>query len=151
MTVVYVAGPLIAAPSLPEARAYYEKLADLVRTAGLDPIVPHLETDPERAAHLTPTQVWEADRAKIDRSDVVLAHVGLPSSGVGAELAYACAGGKQIIALHRPAESVSKLLLGMLRERGAREVVSDDEDLDRVLVPALAAAAAAMAARQSRS
>jgi nucleoside 2-deoxyribosyltransferase len=135
---VYVAGPLMAAVSLPAAREYYETLAGLVEAAGLRPVAPHLETDPKRAAYLTPTEVWSTDKAKIDAAGAVLAHVGQPSSGVGAELAYAAHRRKPIIALWRPGEAVSKLLLGLLREHGAVEVVAADAELEAALAGPLA-------------
>lgn len=138
MLAIYIAGPLMAAVSLPAAREYYETLAGVVEAAGLRPVVPHLETDPERDAYLTPTEVWRTDKAKIDAAGAVLAHVGQPSSGVGAELAYAAHRRKPIIALWRPGEAVSKLLLGLLREHGAAEVVAADTDLEAALAGPLA-------------
>ncbi len=137
MTSVYIAGPLLAARSLTSARAHYEALAAVVESVGLRPVVPHLETDPERAAHLTPTQVWRTDKAKIDTAAALLAHVGQPSSGVGAELAYAIHREKAIIALWRPDELVSKLLLGMLRDHKAVEIVAADADLPAALAAPL--------------
>lgn len=52
---------------------------------------------------LTPEQVYQGDIALIDSSQVVVAEVTVPSSGVGVEIAYAGHHGKPVLALYQPA------------------------------------------------
>ena len=48
------------------------------------------------------------------RADLIIAHIGAPSSGVGAELAFAVSEGKAIMAIHHHAEVPSRFIVGML-------------------------------------
>ena len=141
---VYVSGPLQASRDLPLARALYETFARACRQAGYDPYLPHVDNDPERDADNSPEDVYARDISELRRSAAVVAHVGAPSSGVGAELAVAVAEGIPVIAISRPGEPVSRFLAGMLRAHPRNvEVVCDDDDVMTLIPPALAAALAA--------
>jgi len=63
---------------------------------------------------LTPQAVYRRDIALIDRCDVLVAEVTVPSFGVGVEVAHAGMQGKPVLALYQPAEGrrLSALISG---------------------------------------
>jgi len=110
----YISGALIHAADLVAARQLYERLADACRRAGWDAYVPHEHADPVRDAALTNQQVARRDLDELTGSDAVVAFVGEPSLGVGAELAVALARGKRVLAVAPDGMRVSRFLLGLL-------------------------------------
>jgi hypothetical protein len=130
----YISGALTGVDDLASARRYYERLAAVCASCGLDPYVPHLRTDPERHANLTPQVVFEQDRAVLRSARVVVAYIGAPSLGVGAEVVLACSANTPVLALHRPDERVSRFILGYLRQAsGARIVAASDHTVEDVV------------------
>lgn len=113
---IYISGPLQGSQNLPQARRFYEMLAASVRAAGCEAYVPHLATDPIESGHMSPERVFDTDLAALDSADAVIAHIGLPSTGVGAELAIAAASGRRILGLKRPGEPSSRFAEGLLLE-----------------------------------
>lgn len=64
----------------------------------------------ERA--LTPRDVYERDVKWIRECDVLIAEVGVPSHGVGYEIAYALNVGKPVLCLAQEGRRVSKMITG---------------------------------------
>jgi nucleoside 2-deoxyribosyltransferase len=64
----------------------------------------------ERA--LTPRDVYERDVKWIRECDVLIAEVGVPSHGVGYEIAYALNAGKPVLCLAQEGRRVSKMITG---------------------------------------
>lgn len=135
--VAYISGPLHASNRPAHSRRFYEYVADICQRHGVMAIIPHLMNDALSSPDLDPTDVYENDTSMLLGSDVLVAHVGAPSSGVGAEVAIAIQAGIPIIALWRPDEKVSWYLLGLLRAAGAHELVSEDDALEGPLREAL--------------
>lgn len=119
---IYISGPLQGSSDLVRARHLYESIAKALEGAGHDPYVPHLHTDPERAAGVTPEMVFRADLSQLLGSEAIVAHIGEPSTGVGAELAIASHANKRIIAIHRESESLSRFALGLVLTAGGAVV-----------------------------
>jgi nucleoside 2-deoxyribosyltransferase len=110
----YVSGALNNVADLAAARTLYETLGDACDAAGCPAYVPHQHADPERDPQMSNREVAERDLAAIAAADVVVAHLGEPSLGVGAELALALHTGKRILALARDDQRVSRFALGLL-------------------------------------
>lgn len=137
---VYVSGPLQGAVDLASARELYARVADAVRALGHQAYVPHLHTDPETASELTPASVYDRDVAALTSADVIVAHLGAPSTGVGAELVLAWGAGLRLVGLRRRGETVSRFAEGLLDRAGGDLLVFDgdsDQDLRAVLGAAL--------------
>jgi nucleoside 2-deoxyribosyltransferase len=135
----YISGPLQAAADLDAARVFYERLAAICVRAGFDPYVPHQRTDPLQHADVPPASVFERDMEAQRGCDVVVAHIGAPSSGVGAELAFAYQAAQPTIGIWSSEERPSRFLLGMLEDHPHAWLVAFDaiEELDVVLLEAL--------------
>jgi len=121
---VYISGPLQAAENLAAARSFYERLASICRNAGAEPYLPHQRTGPALHRDVQPIHVFRRDCQAIQRCDLLVAHIGPPSSGVGAELGLALAAKQPIVALHHESERPSRFVLGMLEDYDAAVVIS---------------------------
>lgn len=122
---VYISGPLQGSTDIVRARSLYVVIAKVLKEAGHEAYVPHLHTDPERAADVAPETVFETDVRELLAADAIVAHVGAPSTGVGAELAIASREGKQIVALHRTTEAPSRFAVGLVLAAGGAVVAFD--------------------------
>jgi len=131
----YISGPLQAAGDLPTARRFYVAIADMLTELGHYVYVPHLRTDPEAAAGLSAEQVYKQDLQAMLDCDVVVAHVGAPSTGVGAEVAIALHHGRGVIGIRRSGEGISRFAEGLiLAECGKIFTFHDLTDLREQLV-----------------
>jgi nucleoside 2-deoxyribosyltransferase len=114
MPLAYISGPLNNVPDIQRAREFYEAVAEMARAAGFDAYVPHQYTDPVWHTQLSDADVFEKDVEQVRNADVVVAAIGLPSSGVGAEIAIAFAAHTPIVAFWHEDERPSRFILGML-------------------------------------
>ena len=110
----YISGALLNAADLDRSRAVYEAFAAACREAGWETYLPHEHADPIRDAHLTNRDVAERDLDEITASDAVVAYIGEPSLGVGAEVALALTTGKRVLAVADEGRRVSRFLVGLL-------------------------------------
>lgn len=129
---VYVSGAL----TNNGRRELYERIGDLLWRFGYMPYVPHLHTDPEKNPDVNPKEVYDVDMEKVDGSVLVVAYVGYPSLGTGAELERACSKGIPIILLYQKGEVVSRLVKGMPMVIGQLEY-EDEENAIYLLKEAL--------------
>ncbi|NKB17390.1 MAG: XRE family transcriptional regulator [Pseudanabaena sp. CRU_2_10] len=75
--------------------------------------VPHLTTDPVNNPDITPQLVFETDKYQISQADLVIAYIGIPSLGVGMELAYAEVNKIPIILLYEENKHISRFPRGI--------------------------------------
>lgn len=114
MLKVYISAALASASDLPKARLKYEQLARLISNRGMQPYLPHLSTDPARNAEIIPEVVFQTDLRAMRSSDIILALLDEPSLGVGAELAFAVAEEKTVVAVWEKSTQISRFLEGFL-------------------------------------
>lgn len=106
---IYISGALTNS----SRKEFYEKIGKKVEDAGYVPYIPHLHTDPEKNQNATPKEVYDVDMQQVDLSCMVIAYVGYPSLGVGAELEHANQSNIPIILLYEKGERVSRLAKGI--------------------------------------
>jgi nucleoside 2-deoxyribosyltransferase len=109
----YISGALLNTPDLSRARVLYERLAAACIAAGWEAYVPHKHADPIRDAHLAPLDVARRDLDRVRAADALVAYVGEPSLGVGAEVAIALNDGKRVLLVAEADRKVSRFLLGL--------------------------------------
>lgn len=109
----YISGALLNAADLNQSRTLYESFAGACRAAGWDAYVPHQHADPVRDAGLTNLEVARRDLDQVNAADAIVAYVGEPSLGVGAEVAIALAAGKRVLLVAEHDRKVSRFLLGL--------------------------------------
>ncbi|KQR19141.1 hypothetical protein ASF79_15845 [Agreia sp. Leaf335] len=115
---IYISGPLQGARDIDVARRFYDEIAAIVEGAGCEAYVPHHFTDPIQARSLSASSVFASDLAALSAADAVIAHIGLPSTGVGAELALAAASHRKVLGLKRPGEPGSRFAEGLILDAG---------------------------------
>lgn len=133
--VAYISGPLQAAVDLLEARALYERLATTCRECGWEPYLPHQQTDPLRHAEASAKSVFARDLSAVSSADLIIAYVGAPSSGVGAELGIAFEREIPVIGVCGPEGVASRFIEGLLEAGGQAGLIryGDEEDCQRQL------------------
>jgi nucleoside 2-deoxyribosyltransferase len=109
----YISGALINAPRLDDSRRLYERLAQACVRAGCAAYVPHQHADPVRDPDVPNVEVASRDLLEVRAADVLVAYVGEPSLGVGAEVAIALAEGKRVLLVAEANRTVSRFLLGL--------------------------------------
>jgi 2'-deoxynucleoside 5'-phosphate N-hydrolase len=129
----YISGALLNAAHLEQSRALYERLAGACRAAGWDAYVPHQHADPVRDAHLSNLDVAERDLDHVTASDALVAYVGEPSLGVGAEVAIALRAGKRVLVVAEADRRVSRFLLGLIELHPSQAQVCRYRDVDEAV------------------
>lgn len=137
--IVYISGPLQAAHDLDAARSFYELLAEVCRSTGCEAYLPHQRTDPVHHASTSAASVFHRDIDALSRTDLIVAYIGAPSSGVGAELAIAYERGIPTIGLAGPEGVASRFIEGMLEATPNATLLTyaDEDDCRSRLAEAL--------------
>jgi nucleoside 2-deoxyribosyltransferase len=110
---VYISGALTGIKSLEETKAFYEAIGSLCHEVGFQAYVPHTNTDPIKNPDLSPHQVFKTDKHQVSSSDLVIAYLGMPSFGVGMELAYAEINNIPLIILYEQGKNISRFPRGI--------------------------------------
>jgi len=125
---VYISGPLQAARDLTAARRFYEQLGAVCESQGWPVYLPHQQTDPEHNPDADPALVFATDYDRVAEASLIIAHIGIASSGVGAELGIAYERKIPVVALHARAERPSRFLLGLVLAAGFPLLVYEGAD-----------------------
>ncbi len=108
----YLSGALSALLDPRETKAFYERVAAACEGEGVDLYLPHQVSDPLLRPDLTPREVYDLDRSQIERSELVIAYVGVASLGVGCEVEIAHALGIPVLLLYESDARISRMLRG---------------------------------------
>lgn len=110
---VYVSGALTGVDKLDELKRFYEAIGRVCNEVGWEAYVPHLRTDPVSNPDISPEQVFLTDKQHVLASDLLIAYIGVPSTGVGMELAYADVSDIPIVLLYEDGKTVSRFPRGI--------------------------------------
>jgi nucleoside 2-deoxyribosyltransferase len=110
---IYISGALTGIEKPAEIKAFYEAIGSLCQEIGFQAYVPHLTTDPTNNPDVSARQVFETDKLQVSTSDLVIAYLGLPSFGVGMELAYAEINNIPLILLYERGKNISRFPRGI--------------------------------------
>jgi hypothetical protein len=113
MKEIYISGALTNVSNPDETKKFYEEIGQLCIRFGNHPYVPHLHTDPIKNADVTPDEVYKTDKSKVVTSDLLIAYIGIPSLGVGMELAYAEERNIPIILMYEKNKPISRFPRGI--------------------------------------
>jgi hypothetical protein len=109
----YIAGALTVSDHTEDIRSVYESIGKLCESLGITPYIPHAGgTDPVKNPDVTPSFVWKKDVGAIFNADVLIAYVGMPSLGVGAEIELARIAAKDVVLWWVEGEKVSRMARG---------------------------------------
>jgi 2'-deoxynucleoside 5'-phosphate N-hydrolase len=129
---VYISGALTDMDEDQRAklRGFYEKLGEVCREFELEPYSPHVYADPKLVAHLTPEDVDRIDRLAVTQSYLVIAYIGIPSTGVGIEVELAHHAAKPVVLLFEKEKLEQKRITRIVRGNPAivTEILFEDFD-----------------------
>lgn len=114
MKSIYISGALMGSTNPSAARDLYTRFAVACERAGWSAYLPHQNTDPVHAPEISSDDVMRRDLAELSSAEAVLAYLGEPSLGVGAEVAIAMQLNKPIIAVYSHDRPVSRFIRGLL-------------------------------------
>ena len=117
---------------LPAARALYERLGAACASAGCEAYVPHQHADPVRDPDMPNLEIAQRDLDAIARADILVAEIGEPSLGVGAEIALALHSRKRVLAVAADGQRVSRFVLGLLEMHPAQAAFHRYSSVDEV-------------------
>lgn len=110
---IFFAGPLTDLKNPETTKAFYLKLAKIARVNGFDYFWAFLNgTDPIKNPKVSSRDVYKRDIAELEKSDVMVAYVGEPSTGTGLEIEHAYTKGIPVYLLYEKGKPVSRMLLG---------------------------------------
>jgi len=125
---IYIAGSLISVIDREKAHSFYEFLATICKEIGHEPYLPHQNSDPVFNSELTNDEVFERDVTNLFNSNMILASITEPSTGVGAEIGMALENGKEVVAVYNKESTPSRFILGLLNRYHAPIIAYDDRD-----------------------
>jgi len=122
---IYISGGLTNTTNL-NLKKIYEKLAGVCSIVCSNVYVPHLAgTDPANDPDVSPQTVWKKDHREVASSDLIIAYVGQPALGVGAELEIARITTSDIILWWFRGEKVSRMARG--NPAAIKQIEAEDE------------------------
>jgi len=122
---IYISGAL-SIHDTTELKETYKKIAAVCSKICSNVYVPHLGgTDPIKNPEVSPLAVWKKDHHEVASADLIIAYVGLPSLGVGAELEIARITASDIILWWYQEEKVSRMARG--NPAAVKQIEAKDE------------------------
>jgi len=123
---IFFAGPLTNLINPDKTKAFYRQLEEVAERHGFTYFWAFRHgTDPVTNPDVTPRDVYERDIAELEKSDLMVAYVGEPSTGTGLEIEHAYIKGIPVYLLYEKGTQISRMLRGCPAIR--KEVVFTDE------------------------
>lgn len=110
---IFFAGSLTVLKDPRATKAFYKEMARVAERSGHTYFWAFLHgTDPIENPDVPPVDVYKQDIAALDKSDMMVAYLGEPSTGTGIEIEHAHKTGKHIVILYEKGKHVSRMLRG---------------------------------------
>ena len=127
---VYISGALMAAKNLDRVKQLYNDIASVCSKNGLQPYLPHNNTDPIKNSKVSDKDVFKKDFEELVKSSLVISYIGEPSLGVGAELSICVSNQIPVITVTESKRKVSRFLKGMLQTTDNVQTIEFDNKND---------------------
>lgn len=127
---VYISGALMAAKNLDRVKRLYNEIALVCSDNGLQPYLPHNNTDPIKNNNVSDKEVFKKDFQELVKSSLVISYIGEPSLGVGAELSICISHQIPVITVTESKRKVSRFLKGMMQTSGNIQAIEFDSNND---------------------
>lgn len=123
---IFFAGPLTDLKNPDKTKAFYTKLAEVAQNHGFDYFWAFQHgTDPNVEHKISAREVYKRDKTELLKSDIMVAYIGEPSSGVGVEVELAHEHNIPVYVLYEKGRWTSRMLRGCPAVK--KEVVFTDE------------------------
>jgi len=124
---IFFAGPLTDLENPEKTKAFYGQLAAVTKNMGYDYFWAFLNgTDPIKNPDVSASDVYHRDIEELDKSDMMIAYMGEPSTGTGMEIEHAHQTNKPIVILYEQEKRISRMLRGC--PGIVKEIVFSSED-----------------------
>ena len=123
---IFFAGPLTELKHPKATKAFYVKLAHVAQKNGFSYFWAFMNgTDPVKNPEVSAHDVYRRDITELEKSDVMLAYMGEPSTGTGLEIEHAYTKDIPVYLLYEKGKRVSRMLRGCPAVK--KELVFTDE------------------------
>lgn len=130
---IFFGGPLTDLAHPEETKAFYKKMSETAEKNGLDFYWAYMRgTDPELNPDVPAARVFQIDTYELEKSDVMIAYVGEPSTGTGQEVEYAREHNIPVYLLYPKGFHVSRMLTGSPNVKGIIEYETEEEGLTKL-------------------
>lgn len=129
---IYISGALTGIESPEKIKNFYESIGSLCQKLGFQSYVPHLNTDPIANPDITPQEVYQTDRHQVINADLIIAYLGIPSFGVGMELAFAALENIPVILLYEKGKTISRFPRGISTKIAEIQFTNYDNALEQL-------------------
>lgn len=110
---IFFAGPLTELDDPDTTKSLYTDMAAVASALGFDYFWAFLNgTDPDENSDVPSQDVYKRDIDALDKSDIMIAYVGEPTTGTGIEIEHAYHTKKPVVLLYEQGKEISRMLLG---------------------------------------
>lgn len=110
---IFFAGPLTDLKNPEITKAFYQKLSEVAIQNGCTYFWAFMNgTDPVKNPEVSAHDVYMRDIAELEKSDIMIAYVGEPSTGTGLEIEHAYTKDIPVSILYEKEKRISRMLLG---------------------------------------
>lgn len=110
---IFFAGPLTDLKNPEATKAFYQKLSNVAVQNGCTYFWAFMNgTDPIKNPKVSAHDVYERDIAELEKSDIMVAYVGEPTTGTGLEIEHAKGKNIPVYLLYEKGKNISRMLLG---------------------------------------
>ncbi len=129
---IFFAGPLTNLANPDKTKAFYRQLEDVARARGCTYFWAFRHgTDPVANPGVTPRDVYERDISELEKSDLMIAYVGEPSTGTGLEIEHARIKNIPVYLLYEKNKKISRMLRGCPAVKKELVFTSQDDALSQ--------------------
>lgn len=124
---IFFGGPLTDLTDPTKTKAFYTKLGAVAEQNGFEYYWAWQKgTDPEKNPDVPAARVYQIDTYELEKSDLMIAYVGEPSTGTGQEIEYARTHNIPVYLLYEAGQDISRMLRGSPNIKG--EIVYETEE-----------------------
>ena len=130
---IFFGGPLTDLKNPEATKTMYKKMGDLATANQYEYYWAFLRgTDPEEDPEVSPDRVFQIDTYELEKSDLMIAYVGEPSTGTGIEIEYARERNIPVYLMYEKGKKISRMLIGAPNIEGRVEYESEQDALNQL-------------------
>jgi len=127
---IFFAGPLTNLEHPEETKQWYKNMADVATKNGFDSFWAFMSgTDPVKNPNVEPGYIYEKDLKELEKSNLMIAYIGEPSTGTGQEIEYAKEHNIPVYLIYEKDKPVSRMVKGNPAVYGVIEFADYEDSL----------------------
>lgn len=130
---IFFGGPLTDLQDPDTTKTLYKKMGDVATKHGFEYYWAFLRgTDPEENPNVPADRVFQIDSYELEKSDLMIAYVGEPSTGTGIEIEYARERNIPVYLMYEQGKHISRMLIGAPNIEGTIEFTNQEDALTKL-------------------